>query len=92
MAENQYNYILEYWYVITGNTKYSKKISRKTKRAIKTLQEFPESGSISKYYSLRKSALGDYTIYYKISGNNIEIVTFWDNRQDPQKLYELLNK
>ena len=47
-------------------------------------QIFPESQAKS---SIKKSVLSKQTtIYYKIGKDTVEIVTFFDNRQNPEKL------
>lgn len=36
--------------------------------------------------------MGYYSILYRIMADLIVVMAFWDNRQDPEKLFELLNK
>ena len=33
-----------------------------------------------------------FSIYYKISDEHIIVTAFWDNRQDPKKLMDMLTK
>jgi hypothetical protein len=36
------------------------------------------------------AAMGHFSMFYKIAEDTIIITAFWDNRQDPKKLMELL--
>jgi len=33
-----------------------------------------------------------YSIFYQVTNEKIIITAFWDNRQDPKKLYKLLTE
>jgi plasmid stabilization system protein ParE len=52
-------------------------------RIIKYPESFPES---SKVKSVRRCIVSRYTVmYYRVRKNKIEILTFFDNRQNPLK-------
>ena len=36
------------------------------------------------------AALGHFSIYYLVAEDGIIVTAFWDNRQDPKRLLELL--
>ena len=36
--------------------------------------------------------MGNFSIYYKMLEDKLIVTAFWDNRQDPKKLFKLLNK
>ena len=36
--------------------------------------------------------MGNFSIYYKVNKMEIIITAFWDNRQNPKKLLEILEK
>jgi hypothetical protein len=38
----------------------------------------------------RVASMGHFSIFYKVIDEAILITAFWDNRQDPKKLLELL--
>lgn len=44
------------------------------------------------FKDVRVAALGHFSIYYKVKDQQIIIVAFWDNRQDPVKLMKILAK
>jgi hypothetical protein len=59
---------------------------------IEIIQNHPESFKSSNYPGTRESALGHFSIYYKLNKDKLIITAFWDNRQDPKKLLELIRK
>lgn len=38
----------------------------------------------------RVASLGNFSIFYKVNDNEILITAFWDNRQDPKKILQIL--
>ncbi|MEX2596389.1 MAG: hypothetical protein WEC59_05600 [Salibacteraceae bacterium] len=40
----------------------------------------------------RVAAMNHYSIFYKVTDKEIIVTAFWDNRQDPKRLIEILNK
>ena len=54
-----------------------------------TLKDFPRIGAIYQKREVRRViVLSYFSIFYRIleEQNEIEIVAFWDNRNDPKKL------
>jgi len=47
-------------------------------------------GKKTDFPNTRVITLGHYSIFYKYNNEQIIIMSFWDNRQDPQKLIILL--
>lgn len=91
-AIQQRIHILKYWKLRTGNIKYSQKIKTRIKNRTNILKIFPFSGRYTDFKGIRAVAIEDYSIFYEVEIDRIIIMAFWDNRQDPQQLYELLNK
>ena len=91
-AARQRREILKYWTKRNGSTVYAEKLIRLTARQIKTILNHPESFKSSEYPETRESALGHFSIYYKITREHLIITAFWDNRQDPKSLLDLLTK
>lgn len=55
-----------------------------TDNAIEQISNFPESGTPSLRESIRKKVISKQTtLFYQIFEGTIEILHFWDNRQDP---------
>lgn len=91
-AARQRREILKYWTKRNGSTVYAEKLIRLTAKQIKTILNHPESFKSSEYLETRESALGHFSIYYKTTREHFIITAFWDNRQDPKSLLDLLTK
>jgi plasmid stabilization system protein ParE len=89
-AVKQRRHILEYWSRRNGSTIYAEKLIVITGDRIKTILQNPESYSLTSFPNTRVSAMGHFSIFYKITNEKIIITAFWDNRQDPKKLLESL--
>ena len=42
------------------------------------------------FKNTRVASLGNFSIFYKVTNEEIIITTFWDNRQNPKKLLKVL--
>lgn len=89
-AIKQRRNILEYWTRRNGSTLYAEKLILITFNKIKFILQHPEASQLAGFPNTRVAAIGHFNIYYKITDTNIIITAFWDNRQDPKKLFELL--
>ncbi len=91
-AARQRRKILKYWVIRNGTTTYAEKLIKLTARQIKTISNNPFSFKKADYPNTFVSAMGHFSIFYKITSEKIIITAFWDNRQDPKKLLDLLAK
>jgi plasmid stabilization system protein ParE len=57
---------------------------------INLLPSHPELGRKVDFKDSRVLSMGYYSIFYKIFNGRIIITAFWDTRQDPEKLLQLL--
>ena len=89
-AVKQRNEILRYWTVRNGSPKYAKKLLKLIDDRVKVIQVFPEAFKSTTYPETRISAMGHFSILYKITDTQIIVTAFWDNRQDPEKLLEII--
>jgi plasmid stabilization system protein ParE len=89
-AAKQRREILKYWVKRNNSTLYAEKLIKLTARQIKTILKHPESYKAVGYSDTRVSAMGYFSIYYKITDDQLIITAFWDNRQDPKKIVELI--
>ncbi len=78
--------LLEFYYERNGTKTYSRKLNSNLRKSIRLLLKYPEIGVRTDIQGLRNLVHGDYSIFYKISMDAIEIVTICYNRQDPDKL------
>lgn len=91
-AAKQRREILQYWTKRNGSTVYAEKLIQLIANQIKTLLNYPESFKLADFPETRESAIGYFSIYYKITADLLIITAFWDNRQDPKRLLELMTK
>lgn len=85
-AAQQLLYILEYWENETQSSKYSNKILNKLYLDLRLLALYPHVAAPIQYRDIRKLAMGHFSLFYTIRSENIYILLFWDNRQNPDGL------
>lgn len=89
-AAKQRREILKYWNARNNSTNYSEKLIYQIASHLKVIIKHPQAYKSADYPETRESAMGNYSIYYKIFPDKIIVSAFWDNRQDPDKLLEIL--
>jgi plasmid stabilization system protein ParE len=89
-AQTDRKRILEYWRFRNKSDHYSKKLNHLFKEAIKLITDYPQIGKVTDDSHARIKIVRDYLIIYEETDNQIFILTIWDNRQDPEKLKEIL--
>lgn len=89
-AQLQLRDILSYWKKRNGSAKYSEKILSNAHIRIKVILKYPESYKTTIYPETRISAMGHFSILYKFTDTQVIITAFWDNRQNPQKLIDII--
>ena len=78
--------ILDFYYKRNGTKSFSKKLKSKVQKSIKLLENHSDIGVQTDVQNVRNLITGDYCIFYEIKLYTIEIITIWDNRQNPGKL------
>lgn len=91
-ALKQRNYIFQYWNERNKSKIYSQKLNTKVKERIGLLKSNPNIGIKTELEGTRAVSLGHFSIFYKRIGETIYITAFWDNRQDPKKLFKFLQR
>jgi plasmid stabilization system protein ParE len=84
--------VLEYWVNRNKSSAYSKKLLRIVRKKTRAIAENPYQFKISTYGDVRIAVIGDYSIYFRPLEHEIIILAFWDNRQDPKKLLQIILK
>lgn len=69
-----------------------KKLIKLIKERLEIILEHPEAFKLTTYPETRESAMGNFSIYYKITETQLIVTAFWDNRQNPKTILELLKK
>lgn len=91
-AIKQRREILKYWTIRNKSTVYAEKLINLINDRTKLISQIPEAGKPTNHLDTREAAMGNFSVYYKNSETQIIITSFWDNRQDPEKLIKLLKK
>ncbi|MDR6785248.1 plasmid stabilization system protein ParE [Pedobacter africanus] len=89
-AVKQRRKILRYWTERNKSTAYAEKLIKLINKRIKVILKHPESWKQTSYPNTRLSAMGHYSIVYKIANDGIIVTSFWDNRQEPKKLLKII--
>lgn len=91
-AARQRREVLKYWTKHNGSTTYAEKLITVIANQIRIILSHPESFKTTTYADTRESAIGHFSIYYKTTKEKLIITAFWDNRQDPKDLLEIIKK
>lgn len=89
-ADIQYVGILEYWVKRNKSNTYSKKLVKIVAERTKQIAKTPFLYKPADFKDTRVDSLGNFSIFYKVTEQEILITAFWDNRQDPKKLLRIL--
>lgn len=89
-ADLQFVGILEYWVKRNKSNTYSKKLVKLVSKRTKQISEKPFIYKSADFKAIRVASLGNFSIYYKVTDEQIIVSAFWDNRQDPEKLLKVL--
>lgn len=89
-ALKQRNVVFNYWNERNKSNQYSKKLKSAITLRTNQLIEFPELGKKVDFKNTRVISLGHFNIFYQELNNKIIITAFWDNRNDTDRLLQLL--
>jgi len=78
--------ILEYWARHNGSTTYPKKLSKLFRKKVALLQSEHYLGKPTDFKDVRVSLVSHFSLFYKVSNDDIIIVGIWDNKRDPGAL------
>lgn len=91
-AARQRRAILKYWTKRNGSTTYAEKLIKLIADRTSIILEHPLSFKLTTYPETRVSAMGHFSVFYKVAKDKLIITAFWDNRQDPKSLLGALKK
>ncbi|RNC66944.1 type II toxin-antitoxin system RelE/ParE family toxin [Proteiniphilum sp. X52] len=74
-----------------GNTKYSLRLLDQIKQIMDALSENEFIGRLSEDKRTRVIVMKVYLIFYEIIESEIHILSFWDNRQNPENRIDKKN-
>lgn len=84
LAKLQLKNALEFYIERNGNSNYSIKLLNEIEDLLETLSKAELIGRLTSNKCSRVISVKVYLIFYEIKGNGIEILSFWDNRQDTE--------
>lgn len=84
-ANVEFSEILEFYTQRNGNSKFSLKILQKTNEIISLIQQNENIGRLTENKKTRVVVMDVYLIFYEIYHQEIHILSFWDNRQNPDQ-------
>jgi plasmid stabilization system protein ParE len=90
-AAKQRREILRYWTERNKTTTYAEKLIEITAKHLKVISKNPEAFKETEFEEVRESAMGHFSLYYKIIADQIIVMGFWDYRQDPKKLLKAIS-
>src|SRR6188768_3244878 len=82
LAKLEFSNVLEFYVLRNGNSDYSLKIIEEVEDLLETLSTNEFIGRLTSNKINRVIPMKVYLIFYEINSNQIEILSFWDNRQD----------
>jgi plasmid stabilization system protein ParE len=78
---------LKFWNEHNQSYTYSIKLRKEVRKAEKSICRNPYLGSPSKIENIRYFLVfKHFSIYYRVKSDVIEILSFWDNRRNPEDL------
>ncbi|HCR75884.1 MAG TPA: addiction module toxin RelE [Chryseobacterium sp.] len=76
---------LKYWIAHNSSQTYSKKLRKEVEKKEKLIAENPNIGSPSEIDNVKYVLIDkNFSMYYRVNKEVIEILAFWDNRRDPE--------
>lgn len=82
MAKLELQNVLEYYFIRNESPTYSLKLLNEVEDLLNTLSNSELIGRLTSNKITRVISMKVHLIFYEINDNQIEIVSFWDNRQD----------
>jgi hypothetical protein len=86
-AIKQRRAILKYWTKRNKSTLYAEKIIYLTDLKLLEICSNPFSYLNADYEDTKVAIMGHFSIYFEIRNDYIYVKAFWDNRQNPKKLF-----
>jgi len=89
-AQKDWEEILRYWETETGNIKYSTKLARLFKETLTYIAQYNYFGRPTDIPNVWVATCKVCLIYYRVTKKNIEVVTVFDGRRNPDDLKDKL--
>ena len=83
-AREQRDSVLKYWLEKNNSNSYPIKLEELISQITSNLSVYPHLGKRTNFPEVRVVTLKDYQLFYRV-GNHIQIIVFWDTRQNPDE-------
>jgi plasmid stabilization system protein ParE len=90
LAIQQRRKIFRYWNERNGSSEYSIRLLSKIQFRLSILACYPEIGKNTNYPDVKALIIEKYSLFFTFTSTHIEVVSFWDNRQNPSELFQKL--
>lgn len=85
-AKIELKHILEFYNFRNKTKTYSQKLLRKIQSELNLLILQPTIGKKTDIINVRGLVIENFILYYEVNESNIIILSFWDTRQNPDRL------
>ena len=89
-ADIQFVGILEYWVKKNKSNIFSIKLLKLVTERTLQISEKPFIYKSTDVKDVRVAPLKNYSLFFKVTENQIIVTAFWDNRQNPKELLKIL--
>lgn len=90
-AAKQRREILKYWTERNKSATYAHKLIEITAKHLNVISKNPQAFKETEIDEVRESAMGHFSLYYTITPDQLIVMAFWDNRQDPKNLLKAIS-
>jgi hypothetical protein len=89
-ADIQFSGILEYWLRRNKSNSYPKRLIKLVSEITEQIAITPSMFKSANFADTRVAPLGHFSLFYKVTENKIIVTAFWDSRQNPEDLLNIL--
>ena len=82
LAKVEFSNVLEFYFYRNENSNYSLKIVEEVEELLEILSQSHFIGRLTSNKITRVIPMKEYLVFCEINENRIEIISFWDNRQN----------
>ncbi len=82
-AKLEFRTIAAYWNKRNRNSSYSRKLRNLIRTSMRSVASHPHTGALTDEFEIRRKLVRDYFVFYRILEMQIEILSIWDTRRNP---------